>query len=698
MADSSMTDAGPSCAKKMAFLPFVENERHNRGPILHSHDSSPATSSVATTDAVRTPRFEREKEDNRYRLNEQDVADDDEINKAAIEKLLREDNPFNLRRRDSLQGLGSPRELESRDHVSHEYGSGGQECHGHKALTRQRSRHPFEHQLSETPSHHEARWQLEPRHQPEASPPLRHESSRQAEFHFYEPIGPRETRHGLEDPRELGLSSGRVESRRPAQQVLEPSPRRDFQSPQYTDRGVSPFSDAGLPSSPRGMHGLLPDRTSVQARTRNNRGRQQKETDTNVARKTNSKRDRDEDWQDTQEMPAAKRRDANKDKSKPHEPKTDVKLCEFSSPCRMNPSPDGMHWRKVVSHIFGRNKASTKLFPDAVWVHYCRKHYQRARYRADQWPFTQCDLILESLYRMEQWDGVQTFELTLRRREQDRDAGHVSSRNPPPRYLQSGRRHPTAVTAPVPDWLRDELGKNKTFEDIRRIVEQVREYMVEMRREEKAQQERRIAVAGPPRRDPGSAIGSGPSSEPDRGQRSSLSSAPRSGQRKGPGNGSSNAATKGSVQPPRDYYRHGGWQSVVPPKGAASKYPSTAQMSRVRFPDVEILPTFYPWVWEDDNLRRAEERANRYRDFHPEPLIVERMEAGAREAADREDQVRAEAAFEQMEEEQRARSESGSFDQYRNGIVASEERRRRRSNGLVTRVSYRGAVKKPGRE
>jgi hypothetical protein len=41
-------------------------------------------------------------------------------------------------------------------------------------------------------------------------------------------------------------------------------------------------------------------------------------------------------------------------------------LCEFSGSCHMNPSPDGVHFRKIVSHLFGRNKTSTKLIPGLV--------------------------------------------------------------------------------------------------------------------------------------------------------------------------------------------------------------------------------------------------------------------------------------------------------------------------------------------
>ncbi|KAJ5692671.1 hypothetical protein N7462_002094 [Penicillium macrosclerotiorum] len=167
-----------------------------------------------------------------------------------------------------------------------------------------------------------------------------------------------------------------------------------------------------------------------------------------------------------------------------------IPICEFSSPCRMTPSPDGMHFRKVVSHVFGRNKASTKLFPASVWVHYCRKHYQRARYRADQWPFTQCELLLESLSRMERWNGVDSFELILRRREVMRVEGEnrgAVARNTTSSsgFLQTGRKHPTAIISPVPEWLRDYVGHGKSFGEIRTIILNIREHMVRLRKKEK---------------------------------------------------------------------------------------------------------------------------------------------------------------------------------------------------------------------
>jgi hypothetical protein len=168
-----------------------------------------------------------------------------------------------------------------------------------------------------------------------------------------------------------------------------------------------------------------------------------------------------------------------------------------------------------------------------VWVHYCRKHYQRARYRARAWPSTQCDLLLDSLDRMEAWGGVEGFEVVLRRREKERLSASGSSTDKgegkgegegKKRTRRRGastltstsacasrdgdddeyaddeeedgeeassddgddagkrrrrRRRPRIKTCPVPEWLRAETGPGKSFDEIRDIVKRVREDLTE---------------------------------------------------------------------------------------------------------------------------------------------------------------------------------------------------------------------------
>ncbi|CAG8280061.1 unnamed protein product [Penicillium salamii] len=234
--------------------------------------------------------------------------------------------------------------------------------------------------------------------------------------------------------------------------------------------------------------------------------------------------------------------------------------CEFAAPCRMDASPDGLHFRKVVSHVFGRNKAVTKIFPPEVWVHYCRKHYQRARYRADQWPFTQCDLLMESLRRMEEWNGVVDFELTLRRRERIRVAeatNDKSGRKEAPKSenralkpIRPGRKHPTAIVAPAPDWLRSCTGEHLSFDAIRAIIERIRKYMTALRAREKEQQAQQ--------------------EDPFK-------------------NTSSTDKSKSSLAIRNPAKRQS--QKTHP-------YKLRPTPSMVRFPDIEILPNFQTWVRE----------------------------------------------------------------------------------------------------
>ncbi|EGE80346.1 ORP1, variant [Blastomyces dermatitidis ATCC 18188] len=97
--------------------------------------------------------------------------------------------------------------------------------------------------------------------------------------------------------------------------------------------------------------------------------------------------------------------------------------CQFSGQAC---STESNHYRKVISHIFGRNKKCTVNIPQHVWIYYCRKHYQRARYRTAEWPFRQCDLAIETVQNMRAWGGVQNFNLQLRRRETWRTARQIN--------------------------------------------------------------------------------------------------------------------------------------------------------------------------------------------------------------------------------------------------------------------------------
>ena len=68
--------------------------------------------------------------------------------------------------------------------------------------------------------------------------------------------------------------------------------------------------------------------------------------------------------------------------------------------------------RKVVSHVFGRNKTCTMQIPEDCTVTWCRQHYQRFKYRCkEKWINTQIDIIRRQLGRMEQWGGVRSWTI-----------------------------------------------------------------------------------------------------------------------------------------------------------------------------------------------------------------------------------------------------------------------------------------------
>ncbi|KAJ5621484.1 hypothetical protein N7528_006267 [Penicillium herquei] len=326
------------------------------------------------------------------------------------------------------------------------------------------------------------------------------------------------------------------------------------------------------------------------------------------------------------------------------DPNHDNFFCEFSRPCSMTPSPDGMHYRKVVSHFFGRNKASTKLFPEFIWVHYCRKHYQRARYRADLWPFTQCELVLESLARMEEWGGVEDFQLTLRRRELKRVAGEEEAAGDgqlsvgvgggeesggegegeggegvegSPTPAERHRRHPVAQVAPVPEWLRQSAARNMSFGDIRRIVGQITGHMQQVAAAEQAERE---AVAGPESR------------------------------------------------------------------------PQRILETRVRFPDIEILPSFRPWVLSAGLQQR--ERGDEG-ECGEEVEGEESSEALGGDPVPGNEGSGEEVAPAGGDEPQ---GEIGRAGSNRGGSESQRRRNDRNWLRMVSRVSPKGAVKKPGDE
>ncbi|KAI1109270.1 hypothetical protein F5Y14DRAFT_38790 [Nemania sp. NC0429] len=164
--------------------------------------------------------------------------------------------------------------------------------------------------------------------------------------------------------------------------------------------------------------------------------------------------------------------------------------CLFVENCDTGSVP-----RKAISHFFGRNKVCTRGIPDHVWVYYCRKHYQRGRYRnATEYAKRQCDLVILQLRRIHDWSDenkqkgdpkvLKDWTLTLRKREQvrldeldsrkrsrdetrdvdDDNSTHNSA-------LQTGHRDIAEVRGTaVPEWLKLKCGDGYTTEEMQEIM------------------------------------------------------------------------------------------------------------------------------------------------------------------------------------------------------------------------------------
>ncbi|ETS81776.1 hypothetical protein PFICI_06778 [Pestalotiopsis fici W106-1] len=168
--------------------------------------------------------------------------------------------------------------------------------------------------------------------------------------------------------------------------------------------------------------------------------------------------------------------------------------CMYAAKCSTGSSP-----RKAISHIFGRNKTCTRNIPPHVWVHFCRKHYQRTRYRNNQeYNKLQALLVLKQIRRIQVWsDGnrkadksgvVRNWSLSVRKREQKRldERGAIGQKR-----RRSGDNSeddedddtevidqtPTSGTA-VPGWLLKKCGSGYSTEQILEVVKALRAEIV----------------------------------------------------------------------------------------------------------------------------------------------------------------------------------------------------------------------------
>jgi hypothetical protein len=166
---------------------------------------------------------------------------------------------------------------------------------------------------------------------------------------------------------------------------------------------------------------------------------------------------------------------------------TDVS-CMFVTACNT-----GSQLRKAISHILGRNKLCTRQIPKEIWVHFCRKHYQRSRYRnPKEYSKLQCDLVQKQIRRIHDWSRnnaacgrpgiVIDWELTIRKREQKRldelsstgrkrrsttfDQKEDNDDNEDDHSAIAANHRSSHVLTAVPQWLLDCCRKGYTTREI----------------------------------------------------------------------------------------------------------------------------------------------------------------------------------------------------------------------------------------
>lgn len=148
--------------------------------------------------------------------------------------------------------------------------------------------------------------------------------------------------------------------------------------------------------------------------------------------------------------------------------------CMFVANC-----DTGSQLRKAISHLFGRNKSCTLKIPKDVWVYYCRKHYQRIRYRnARTYPSNQMELVKVQIVRLQRWSEankakgsgpcIKQWTLSLRKREQNRlDSGKGAGDEGDEDTMTS------QGGSAVPEWIIQLLGDGYTTEKMLDIAERL---------------------------------------------------------------------------------------------------------------------------------------------------------------------------------------------------------------------------------
>ena len=144
--------------------------------------------------------------------------------------------------------------------------------------------------------------------------------------------------------------------------------------------------------------------------------------------------------------------------------------------------------RKAISHIFGRNKLCTRLIPPAVWVHWCRKHYQRCRYRNPaEYATRQADMVSVQIDRVQMWSDenksrklpgiVLSWVSQPRKREAQRLSEQDGDENVAQQIGNQGDDQAIANGTAIPNWLLQQCEKEFTTTQVQDVVRRIQTEM-----------------------------------------------------------------------------------------------------------------------------------------------------------------------------------------------------------------------------
>lgn len=145
----------------------------------------------------------------------------------------------------------------------------------------------------------------------------------------------------------------------------------------------------------------------------------------------------------------------------------------------------GSQLRKAISHLFGRNKTCTLKIPKEVWVYYCRKHYQRIRYRnARSYPVNQMELVQLQIERLQKWSDkniqrgkgahIKSWALSLRKREEKRLLGSKGTKGDDNDAVSLT----PAGGSSIPRWIIEKVGEGYTTKHMFEIAARLRDEII----------------------------------------------------------------------------------------------------------------------------------------------------------------------------------------------------------------------------